>query len=157
MTANNLAVKEGERPSSGGCTGFCFPPIRLWFVVLDDGGRYTYEKQPSICKWNCMKLGEALHPMISTETTKPVLEELFDSEFEKCYLEKMKKKVNIALVLCIDVRIKIVIQGSLPLLSLKAHRHYGLVTLLDMDSDTDSIRTPNLMATLYCIKTVPVT
>ena len=83
-------------------------------VVSDDGGRYTYEKQPSICKWNCMKLGEALHPMISTETTKPVLDELFDSEFEKCYLEKMKKKVNIALVVCIDVRFKIVVHGSPP-------------------------------------------
>ena len=42
-----------------------------------------------------MKLGEALHPLISTDITKPVLDELFDAEFEKCYLEKMRKKVSV--------------------------------------------------------------
>ncbi len=64
------------------------------FPVADDGGRYTYEKQPEICKWNCGKLGEALHPLLPTDVSRPALDELFDAEFDKFYLEKMRLKVR---------------------------------------------------------------
>ncbi|MEW5317624.1 MAG: hypothetical protein WDW38_008907 [Sanguina aurantia] len=30
----------------------------------DDQGRYTFQAQPSICHWNCEKLGEALKPLL---------------------------------------------------------------------------------------------
>lgn len=40
-----------------------------------------------------MKLGEALNPLIPTEITKPILDELYDAEYEKHYVEKMRKKV----------------------------------------------------------------
>ena len=29
-----------------------------------DNGRYTYQAQPEICKWNCMKFAEALAPIL---------------------------------------------------------------------------------------------
>ncbi len=62
-----------------------------WFS--DDGGRYAYNKQPEICKWNCMKLGEALHPMVSKEITRPVLEEIYDAEYQEHYIQGMRNKV----------------------------------------------------------------
>ena len=39
----------------------------LYAVCLctDDGGRYAYDKQPSICRWNLQKLSEALSPFLS--------------------------------------------------------------------------------------------
>jgi uncharacterized protein YdiU (UPF0061 family) len=29
----------------------------------DDMARYTYSKQPEVCRWNCQKLAEALAPV----------------------------------------------------------------------------------------------
>ncbi|KAL8622008.1 hypothetical protein ACOMHN_035536 [Nucella lapillus] len=59
----------------------------------DDGGRYTYEKQPEICKWNCGKLAEAIQGAVSLDKTRPVLEEIFDPEFSRRYTSKMRRKV----------------------------------------------------------------
>ena len=58
----------------------------------DDGGRYSYEKQPEICHWNLMKLGEALHPVISKEKLHPLLPKYWE-EYDEYYLNKMRKKV----------------------------------------------------------------
>ena len=32
-----------------------------------DRGRYTYEAQPDICKWNLLKLAKALDPILNYE------------------------------------------------------------------------------------------
>ena len=61
----------------------------------DDSGRYAYDKQPEICKWNLEKLAEALSPLISRDQTDPVLE-TYDEHFNKYYQEKMMKKVTIS-------------------------------------------------------------
>ncbi|ESO86801.1 hypothetical protein LOTGIDRAFT_128503 [Lottia gigantea] len=60
----------------------------------DDGGRYSYKNQPEICKWNCMKLGEAIQEAVPVDQTKPFLS-LFDEEFSKCYKDKMRKKLGL--------------------------------------------------------------
>lgn len=36
----------------------------------DKEGRYSYENQPKMVKWNCKKLGEALHPFVNEEQSK---------------------------------------------------------------------------------------
>ena len=36
----------------------------------DDGGRYAYDRQPSICHWNLQKLAEALAPCLPPEKAK---------------------------------------------------------------------------------------
>ncbi|ELU11840.1 hypothetical protein CAPTEDRAFT_95444 [Capitella teleta] len=59
----------------------------------DDRGRYTYKKQPEICKWNCQKLCDALMELIPLEKLLPSVE-LFDVEYQRCYMEKMRKKVG---------------------------------------------------------------
>ncbi|XP_033099735.1 protein adenylyltransferase SelO, mitochondrial-like, partial [Anneissia japonica] len=61
----------------------------------DDGARYTYAKQPSICKWNLSKLAEAISMSLPVEKSKEALEDLYDREFERCYLEKMRKKLGL--------------------------------------------------------------
>ncbi len=39
-----------------------------WYI--DDGCRYAYDRQPSICRWNLTKLAEALEPSGLTEEMK---------------------------------------------------------------------------------------
>ncbi|XP_069119785.1 protein adenylyltransferase SelO, mitochondrial-like [Argopecten irradians] len=60
----------------------------------DDGGRYTYQKQPEICKWNCEKLAEAIKEVIPLSETEKELG-LFDEEFSKHYTQKMRKKLGL--------------------------------------------------------------
>ena len=49
--------------------------IVLSYVAFeDDGGRYAYDKQPSICKWNLRKLSEALSPCLPEEKAREGLE-----------------------------------------------------------------------------------
>ncbi|PVD37284.1 hypothetical protein C0Q70_04281 [Pomacea canaliculata] len=48
----------------------------------DDGGRYSYKNQPEICKWNCLKLAEAIQDCVPLSRTKPELE-IFDEEFKR--------------------------------------------------------------------------
>jgi len=36
----------------------------------DDGGRYAYDRQPAICRWNLCKLAEALAPCLPPEMSK---------------------------------------------------------------------------------------
>lgn len=60
----------------------------------DDGGRYTFIKQPEICLWNLNKLAEAIQSAIPLSETLPLLE-LYQPEFEKCYLAKMRKKFGL--------------------------------------------------------------
>lgn len=60
---------------------------------LDDSGRYSYKAQPSICRWNCGKLAEALAPVLSLERSRKILEK-FDEQYQHAYVEKMRKKVR---------------------------------------------------------------
>lgn len=51
----------------------------------DDGGRYDYQSQPSICRWNCLKLAEAIQGALPLSKAKQELE-IFDQEFDRyCY------------------------------------------------------------------------
>lgn len=61
----------------------------------DTGGRYSYANQPSICKWNCKKLGEALQPVLDLEDSRRIVNEVFDTEFKRNYLSKLRKKFGL--------------------------------------------------------------
>ncbi|XP_068852017.1 protein adenylyltransferase SelO, mitochondrial isoform X2 [Aphelocoma coerulescens] len=61
----------------------------------DNTGRYAYNKQPEVCKWNLGKLAEALVPELPLEISQLILEEEYDAEFEKHYLQKMRKKLGL--------------------------------------------------------------
>ncbi|CAI5785317.1 Selenoprotein O [Podarcis lilfordi] len=61
----------------------------------DNAGRYAYNKQPEICKWNLGKLAEALVPELPLEISLPILEEEYEAEFERHYLQTMRKKLGL--------------------------------------------------------------
>lgn len=60
----------------------------------DDGGRYTYIKQPEICLWNLRKFAEAIQSAVPLSKTLPGLE-LYSSEYEVYFLGEMRKKFGL--------------------------------------------------------------
>jgi len=62
----------------------------------DDQGRYSYQNQPSICKWNCQKLAEALEYVLPLELSEAALDSAFDSAFNAHYMGKMRAKLGLA-------------------------------------------------------------
>ena len=45
--------------------------------LLDNNARYSYKKQPEICKWNLWKLGEAIKELFANpDQAKEVLNEM---------------------------------------------------------------------------------
>ncbi|XP_056429717.1 protein adenylyltransferase SelO, mitochondrial isoform X2 [Hyla sarda] len=61
----------------------------------DNGGRYAYDKQPRICKWNLGKLAEALVPELPFDISQKIVEEEYYVEFHRHYLQKMRKKLGL--------------------------------------------------------------
>jgi len=63
--------------------------------VSDDGGRYTYTKQPQICKWNLMKLAEAIQDAVPVEETKQIVQDTYDIAYKEEYHSLMSKKLGL--------------------------------------------------------------
>lgn len=61
----------------------------------DDHGRYRFEAQPEICKWNLGKLAEAIKDVLPLERSMAALEEIYDVEFQQHYMEKMHLKLGL--------------------------------------------------------------
>ena len=61
----------------------------------DDKGRYSYENQPGICKWNLIKLCEALDCVIDQKESKELVENLYSKEYENYYFSIMLKKLGL--------------------------------------------------------------
>ena len=68
--------------------------VYMWCFSTDKGGRYAYEKQPAVCKWNCERLAFSLAQLPYMDMTElyPILD-LFMPQYEATYLEIMRKKV----------------------------------------------------------------
>lgn len=62
-------------------------------VFVDNGARYSYENQPSICGWNLSKLGEALAPLASRDRLVDELNR-YRGLFQEAHHELMLKKVS---------------------------------------------------------------
>jgi uncharacterized protein YdiU (UPF0061 family) len=61
----------------------------------DNDSRYSYEKQPEMCKWNCGKLGEVLAPLLGTDWDwRAAVAAHFDAAFEGEYNTRMAHKVS---------------------------------------------------------------
>lgn len=63
--------------------------------LSDDGGRYSYNNQPRICAWNLNKFAEALKPVLPLEESQSILEATFSTEYNRCYLDKMRRKLGL--------------------------------------------------------------
>lgn len=56
--------------------------------------RYSYRKQPEICRWNLLKFAEALVPALSLEDSKPVLSQ-YDEVYQEAYHNGMRAKLGL--------------------------------------------------------------
>lgn len=60
----------------------------------DNSGRYSYQAQPAICRWNLVKLAEALAPELPPERAEVVIDEYMDV-YNRFYLDNMRKKLGL--------------------------------------------------------------
>uniref|UniRef100_A0A8D3AE48 Selenoprotein O n=2 Tax=Scophthalmus maximus TaxID=52904 RepID=A0A8D3AE48_SCOMX len=60
----------------------------------DNSGRYSYQAQPAICRWNLVKLAEALAPELPPARAEAVMDEYLDL-YNGFYLENMRKKLGL--------------------------------------------------------------
>lgn len=60
----------------------------------DNNGRYTYEAQPSICRWNLRKLAEALSPLLPLSASEAGLKD-YDTTFAATYMARMRQKLGL--------------------------------------------------------------
>ncbi|CAM9648022.1 unnamed protein product [Laminaria digitata] len=60
----------------------------------DSGGRYSYESQPVMCKWNLLKFAEALAPALPQADSKTALEK-YDGLFAEYYEDGMRRKLGL--------------------------------------------------------------
>lgn len=66
MNTDNCTIS-GETIDYGPCAFLDgFQPNRV-FSSIDQGGRYAYDQQPGIARWNMMRLGIALAPLLDVE------------------------------------------------------------------------------------------
>ncbi|GLI65597.1 hypothetical protein VaNZ11_009173 [Volvox africanus] len=61
----------------------------------DDSGRYDYKGQPSICRWNCEKLAEAVRTVLPETRGKRVVTETYEPVFRSTYLALMRRKLGL--------------------------------------------------------------
>lgn len=60
----------------------------------DNSGRYSYQAQPAICRWNLLKLAEALAPELPPERAEAVMDEYMDV-YNRFYLDNMRRKLGL--------------------------------------------------------------
>eukprot|EP00644_Phytophthora_capsici_P013436 jgi/Phyca11/507677/fgenesh2_kg.PHYCAscaffold_29_\ len=60
----------------------------------DDRGRYRYEAQPDICKWNCGVLADQLGLVMDRAELEPALE-TFTGVYESEYMRLMREKLGL--------------------------------------------------------------
>ena len=60
----------------------------------DNSGRYSYKAQPAICRWNLVKLAEALDPELPPDRAEAVMDEYLDL-YNSFYLDNMRKKLGL--------------------------------------------------------------
>ncbi|EEY64321.1 selenoprotein O, putative [Phytophthora infestans T30-4] len=61
----------------------------------DDRGRYRYEAQPEVCKWNCGVLADQLGLVTERAGLEPILES-FDAVYEAEYMRLMREKLGLS-------------------------------------------------------------
>jgi uncharacterized protein YdiU (UPF0061 family) len=62
----------------------------------DKEGRYTYENQPAMCKWNLMRLCEALEPIIPIEISRDIVNLEYDRQLQAWYYHTMLRKLGLS-------------------------------------------------------------
>lgn len=99
MNTDNMAIS-GETIDYGPCAFLDRYYPQEVFSSIDEHGRYAYNKQPSIARWNLEKLGGALAPLLhdDPEQTKELIHETlsqFTAQYQQNWLTGMRRKLGI--------------------------------------------------------------
>jgi uncharacterized protein YdiU (UPF0061 family) len=99
MNTDNMQIA-GETIDYGPCAFMDDFHPKCVFSSIDRNGRYAWDQQPSIAKWNLTRLAEAMLPLLAPdqelalEVAAKVLE-LFDDQFNKAFLAGFKRKLGL--------------------------------------------------------------
>ena len=99
MNTDNMSIS-GETIDYGPCAFMDVYDPKTVFSSIDQLGRYAYENQPKITKWNLTRFAECLIPLISTnedEAIKLATEALdkFEQNYETKWLNMMRDKLGL--------------------------------------------------------------
>jgi uncharacterized protein YdiU (UPF0061 family) len=99
MNTDNMALS-GETIDYGPCAFMdVYDPLTV-FSSIDRQGRYAYDKQPEIARWNLARLAEAMLPLLhedektAVDLANEVLGE-FEANFQSHWLAGMKNKLGL--------------------------------------------------------------
>lgn len=107
----------------------------------DDEGRYSYNNQPKIFKWNMARLADALQPLIQTNEHEQLLSEKtdeFDRIYKKEFLTIFRRKLGLIKPAADDVQL---IQKLLDLMHLRradftqTFRQLGQIDIFNLKLD----------------------
>jgi len=99
MNTDNMSIS-GETIDYGPCAFMDTYDPKTVFSSIDQLGRYAYENQPKITKWNLTRFAECLIPLISKnedEAIKLATEALdkFEKNYETKWLNMMRDKLGL--------------------------------------------------------------
>ncbi len=101
MNTDNMAVS-GETIDYGPCAFMeAFDPQAV-FSSIDHGGRYAYEKQPAVARWNLARFAETLLPLFDAEAPADAVGkateviEQFMPRYEAHWLAGARRKLGLA-------------------------------------------------------------
>jgi uncharacterized protein YdiU (UPF0061 family) len=99
MNTDNMSIS-GETIDYGPCAFMDSYDPKTVFSSIDQLGRYAYDNQPKITKWNLTRFAECLIPLISKnedEAIKLVTEALdkFEKNYETKWLNMMRDKLGL--------------------------------------------------------------
>ncbi|MEO1767728.1 protein adenylyltransferase SelO [Thiobacter aerophilum] len=100
MNTDNMAIS-GETIDYGPCAFMEAYDPQAVFSSIDHGGRYAYQAQPSIARWNLARFAETLLPLISDDEGQAVARanEVIDSfvaRYEQHWRAGLRAKLGLA-------------------------------------------------------------
>ena len=99
MNTDNMSIS-GETIDYGPCAFMDSYDPKTVFSSIDQLGRYAYENQPKIIKWNLMRFAECLIPLISKNEDEAIklataALDKFEQNYETKWLNMMRDKLGL--------------------------------------------------------------
>ena len=100
MNTDNMALS-GETIDYGPCAFIdAYDPASV-YSAIDRHGRYAYDQQPTIARWNLARLAEALLPLLHPDDPQAALDhanaalDTFQTSYQRHWLEGMRAKLGL--------------------------------------------------------------
>jgi uncharacterized protein YdiU (UPF0061 family) len=99
MNTDNMSLA-GETIDYGPCAFMEAYSPRAVFSSIDESGRYAYEKQPRIARWNLARLAETLLPLIDPDQPRAIelateVIDAFPERYQHHWLRGMRAKLGL--------------------------------------------------------------